>query len=311
MENGRYTQEEIDKYIEDNCNSSDPETVYDNFIFRMHSERYFNSAYKYYKDNQNTIDNFDLKDASYSFLLLLVTLKKDDEALDLVSYYQNLPYVNQETEEQLRDLNHIVLNMIKQRDYVVNEKNIKTVDYYKEKLGNAKNHAEITELVSEIAKNFDFFTADEVLEIFEFAYDKHQNNEKNASYFVFILIIYKSKKNVVLSKDGKVYSFIPIDKTEENNISMKVVNDVANDIRMSEKNMTVSSISRSYTDTIGFYIVPEFLTEKDKQNFEAAVLYVANSMAGEDYKLDPVYQSLTVDEEQMKIFIKKLEDCID
>lgn len=310
MENGKYSQEELNKFIEDNCNSSDPETIYDCFVCRMNSHRYFDSAYKYYKNNQNTIDSFRLIDASYSFLTLLVSLKKDDEAIDAIPHYQSLPYVDQKTEEYLRDLNHIVLDLIKKRDYAINERSIKTVDYYKDKFLRAQNHNEVISLVCEIFRNNNYFKKSEICDMFEFAYGKHQNNQKSASCLLFSLIVLESKKNIVFSKNGKIYSFAPVDKTKENNISMNVVNEVANDIRRSEKNMTVSSISKSYTDIIGFYIVPEFLTIDDAQNFEAAVLYVANKLAGEDCKLDPVYQSLVIDEEKMQVFVKKLEDCI-
>jgi len=304
--NDDMSQEEINKFIEDNHNSSDPEVVFVNFIFRIRSSLYHESAYKYYKDNHLTIENFDLINGSFIFLNLLIFLKKDDEAIDMVPYYQNLPYVNQETEEYLRNLNHVVMDLIKLRDKPNNETKKYDVEYYKNAFLKAQKLEEVNKLVAELVSRYDDLKLPECLEIFNFAFENKQNDPMICSLLVFFLILLESEKNIVFSMNGKIYSFAPKDKKEEINLTIKVIKEAADYIRKSEKNMTVSSISREFTEYSAQFFFPDYLTLDDLDNFIAAVLKLANDLAGEDYLADPLYESLKINNAERDRFINKL-----
>lgn len=287
-------------FLNDTSNTKNPDLILYRIIAYQALDK-FEEAYKEYIKNRIIVEKKSLISSCKLFFILLFELKKTDNLIAEIEHFKDAPYVNQETEEFMQNLDKYVNDLKEYYNYHDDltfdedelyrffcSKNIDEQFYAISKLNNLANKGIVcTQIIINFFNNFPNYTL------------MH-------GMLIEYLVNTQCGLTVNFKKGSKYYS---IRYEDYSSYFFKFKSEfglLIDEFSKTEKNMSVIHYVLSVYLLLFLYIFPLQINEKDYDNFLAAMIKRSGQIYQINLNEDEFYNGLKKQDKKLDFFIEKL-----
>lgn len=260
-----YSNCEFEKVIEEIKDLSDPILVF----FKLKSYIALNdyqNAFSTYLSCREELENYDLQESGKMYFYILVKLNKPNKFIfDEIEYFKCRPYVNQETEEFLVNLDSFVFAL---KDSINEEKDDSNLELSVEQILNMfKSHdPEIVltainyAFTNERTKRLDL--ANNVIGILE------NKTEQNITYWLlFEFLIWNNVDyNFIVKISDNYLTLNPSKLLVKKSTQAHLIDKIVDFIENNEKDISIKNYVISVIDKGSYFLAPDYITNDDELN---------------------------------------------
>lgn|SRR5574344_134243 len=283
--------------IKETSSSNDAEDL----LFRILS---FEALYKYddalaeYYKNRSLVENWDLISSCKALVFLLVYFKKDNELTLEIEHFRDFPYINQETEEFMKNLDNYIIHL---KEYFSESKEdvSENLTNIKETLFNGNKD----EQLYAIKKIYDLESQGiSCLGVVSEYLKTKTNFDTNYSLLLDYAIFAKLPDKLIFKKQGKYFSIVPADYTSYLKVLSEELNNKIKYMNMTEKNVSIIRYISVLARPTFIYVLPEKLRTEDLDSLMAALVIEGSKLYGVDITTDDYLKNLVFTESKVNDF---------
>lgn len=258
-----YSLGEFQKVIDEVQDFSDPVPVF----FKLQSYialNDFQNAYTLYLAYRDDLEDYNLQLSAKLYFFLLLKLKKSTKVLsDEIEHFKCRPYVNQETEEFLVNLDSFIFAL---KDSIQNESEEASEELDAEQIISMfkSNDPEMILMAinyaftNEKIKRLDL--SNNVIEILD------NKNEQNLAYWLLFeyLIWNHVDRNFVVKISDNYLTLNPSQLLIKKNTQARLINKIVEFIATHEKDISIRNYVVSTIDKGSYFLAPDYLTNEDE-----------------------------------------------
>jgi|GEM_PF-2371405 hypothetical protein len=259
--------------------------------------KYKDALQEYYK-SRNLVENWDLVSSCKALMFLLVYFKKDDELKKELEHFRDFPYINQETEEFMRNLDDYIVHL-KQYFNESNKDSAQNLQDIKDALFSGNND----EQLYAIKKIYDLES--QGISCLSIVSDYLKSTSKFDTNYALLLdyaIFAKLPDKILFRKKDKYYSIIPEEYTTYLKVLSQKLNEKVSYMNMTEKNISIVRYISVLARPTFIYMLPEKMTTEDLDSLLAALVIQGSKLYGADITTDDYLKSLVFTETKVKKF---------
>jgi len=264
--------------------------------------KYKDALQEYYK-SRNLVENWDLISSCKALMFLLVYFRKDEELKRELEYFRDFPYINQETEEFMQNLDNYVIHL-KQYFNDSNKNPTQGFEDIRDALFSDSND----EKLYAIKKIYDLKT--QGISCLSIVSDYLKSTTNFNTYYALLLgyaILANLPDKILFRKQDKYYSIIP----EEYNSYLKELtlklNEKISYMNMTEKNISIVRYISILVKPTFIYMLPDKIANEDLDSLLAALVIHGSTLYCADITSDDYLKSLVFTDAK----VKKFKEVID
>jgi len=283
--------------IKETLGSADPEDL----LFRVLSlealYKYDDALLQYYK-SRNLVENWDLISSCKALLFLLVYFKKETELTMEVEHFKDFPYINQETEEFMKNIDKYVQHL-KEYFNENNKDSAQNLADIKETLYNGNKE----EQLYAIKKIYDLESQGiSCLGIVSEYLKKKTVFDTNYALLLDYAIFAKLPDKIFFKKQDKYFSIIPAEYNTYLREMSEKLNDKIRYMSMTEKNISIVRYISVLARPTFIYLLPDKITVEDFDSLFASLIIECSKLYGVDVTTDDYLKSLVFNETKVNEF---------
>ena len=283
--------------IKETLGSTDPEDL----LFRVLSlealHKYDDALLQYYK-SRNLVENWDLISSCKALLFLLVYFKKETELTMEIEHFKDFPYINQETEEFMKNIDKYVQHL-KEYFNENNQDSAQNLADIKETLYNGNKE----EQLYAIKKIYDLESQGiSCLGIVSDYLRKKTIFDTNYALLLDYAIFAKLPDKIFFKKQEKYFSIIPAEYNTYLREMSEKLNDKIRYMSMTEKNISIARYISVLARPTFIYLLPDKITVEDFDSLFAALIVECSKLYDVDVTTDDYLKSLVFNEAKVNEF---------
>jgi hypothetical protein len=261
-------------------------------------------AIEIYDQDRDVLEKASLVQAGKVILAILLRLGNVGRARKEVEHFKEAPYVDQATEEWIDSLDgYIDEYLFKKSDYA----KALTVSEIRNKLASSSLD-DIVYAIS-LSQNSDYRGID-FLKLYEESLKARLNYDLAYAIIFEQLVLVGYDSELIFNFRGKKMFLNPKNLTSKERKAERLIYKAINEIKSAEKNVSVAGLAIQYMSNIFFFLIPDYLVEKDLASLEAASLIASSDEFKVDFHDDELFKSLQYDQNKVDDYLDLLYEFV-